>query len=716
MKRSMLRSGSGAPDLKHPRIVRVYDLVVDDDSGMAYFEMDLVLSPIGQPRTLADEQRDGVSEEQVVSWFHDICEGLAYIHSQGIVHRDMSLDNILIGPDGHAVITDFGIAKIIDDSYRRKIDVTVTMVAMDGAELRMGKGLYMAPELKKPNGKATFASDAYAVGVILFRLLSGSWYDVGTHLEDWLAEFEYNWLPVISQLCNEDPEKRLGDGGIVALVWLLKYVASPLPFGCRKWVMVSGIVALLLILVCVYFAEHASTQAVDKSRYTDVERRQIYNREVVATDMPLVATVASAIDDMNISQKIVRLTELVQSNLWTTSLPSELVGSPTGKVCNIYSAISERRLMGVDLSPGADVYLTIGRQVQDVVEKELYVGLTNCGARAGWAIVLDSHKGAVLAMATCSAVDSKDCYKKNLCISEAFEPGSVMKVITACAALNDGKVSPETMISTARDCPDYYQLPGDGTHKWQPFMSVRDGLVHSSNIVYGKLGYRLGPERLWHYFKAFGFGKKTGIDLPGEVTGILPDYKKWGKASWSRASIGQFVTVTPIQMVVAYGAVANGGRLMKPYIVDRIVNTDGEEVFHNEPEEVGRPISADTARRVREMMLGVAMKGGTARRAAVGGYSVAGKTSTTKVGYSSVNYNASFIGIVPAHDPVFVVLVSYQHPEYCSSFQYHEQTGLPLSNHQGGVCAASVFSHVAAAIAPCLGVEPDKLGVLDELL
>ena len=112
-------------------------------------------------------------------------------------------------------------------------------------------------------------------------------------------------------------------------------------------------------------------------------------------------------------------------------------------------------------------------------------------------------------------------------------------------------------------------------------------------------------------------------------------------------------------------------------------------------------------------MLGVAMKGGTARRAAVGGYSVAGKTSTTKVGYSSVNYNASFIGIVPAHDPVFVVLVSYQHPEYCSSFQYHEQTGLPLSNHQGGVCAASVFSHVAAAIAPCLGVEPDPAKAMD---
>ena len=378
-------------------------------------------------------------------------------------------------------------------------------------------------------------------------------------------------------------------------------------------------------------------------------------------------------------------------------------------VRDVHGEICECRLVGVDLPPGADVYLTIDCHVQATVEKELYIGLTNCRAKAGWAIVLDAHKGSVLAMAaTCSTIDNK----KNRCISEAFEPGSVMKVITACAVLNDGMVSPETMISTVRDDPDYYRLPGDGSHKWEPFMSVREGLVHSSNIVYGKLGYRLGPKKLWGYFKAFGFGKKTGIDLPEEEAGILPEWHKWDKASWSRAPIGQYVAVTPIQMVVAYGAVANGGRLMKPYIVDRIVGTDGEVVFRNEPEEVGRPISADTARRVREMMLGVATKGGTALRAAVKGYSIAGKTGTAQMkegkGYSPVNYNASFIGIVPAHDPAFVVLVTYQQPEHCVSSQCHEATGLPLYNHQGGVCAALVFSRMATEIVRYLGIKPDR--------
>ena len=266
LRKRFIAEGRILADLRHPRIVRVYDLVVDEDSGTAYFEMDLVLSPNGQPRTLADELRDGIGEEKIVGWFKDICEGLAYIHSQGVVHRDISLDNILIGPDGHAVITDFGIAKIVDDSYRKKIDVTVTMVSMDGYEVRMGKGLYMAPELKEEDGKATFASDAYAVGVILFRLLSGSWYDVGTHLEDWLADFEYDWHPVIAQLCNVDPEKRLGEGGIAALPMLLKRKMRPVPFWRRKWVMVCWIVAALVVAAVAF----GSAYLEERIKYKEV--------------------------------------------------------------------------------------------------------------------------------------------------------------------------------------------------------------------------------------------------------------------------------------------------------------------------------------------------------------------------------------------------------------------------------------------------------------
>ena len=248
LRKRFVAEGRILADLQHPRIVRVYNLVVDEDSGMAYFEMDLVLSPSGEPCTLADRLQDGVSEEEIVGWFKDICEGLAYIHSQGVVHRDISLDNILIGRDGRAVITDFGVAKIIDDSYRRKIAVTATMVYKDGTEVRMGKDRYMAPELKKQGGKVSFASDAWAVGVVLFKMLSGSWYDEGTHLDDWCAEYKYDWCPVIARLCNVDPEKRLGGGGIAAMPELLKRKFQSVPSWRQKLVIGGGIVVALLFV------------------------------------------------------------------------------------------------------------------------------------------------------------------------------------------------------------------------------------------------------------------------------------------------------------------------------------------------------------------------------------------------------------------------------------------------------------------------------------
>jgi len=214
LRKRFLAEGKILSSLQHPRIVRVYDLIVDDETGLAYFEMDLVCSPDGEPQTLAQAHERGVGEDEIKTWFEDVCEGLAYIHSKGVIHRDISADNILIGPDGHAVISDFGIAKIIDEEYRKKIDVTVTMVTPNGIEFRMGKERYMSPELKAKNGKASFASDAWALGVTFFWMLSGSWYDVGTRLEDSLAIFDYNWAPVIAQLCNKNPTDRLPEGGI----------------------------------------------------------------------------------------------------------------------------------------------------------------------------------------------------------------------------------------------------------------------------------------------------------------------------------------------------------------------------------------------------------------------------------------------------------------------------------------------------------------------
>jgi len=226
LRKRFLVEGKLLSSMQHPRIVRVYDLIVDDETGLAYFEMDLVCSPDGEPQTLAQAHERGVGEDEIKTWFEDVCEGLAYIHSKGVIHRDISADNILIGPDGHAVISDFGIAKIVDEEYRKKIDVTVTMVTPNGVEFRMGKERYMSPELKVKNGKASFASDVWALGVTFFWMLSGSWYDVGTRLEDSLAIFDHDWAPVIAQLCNKNPTDRLPEGGMEEILFSLRTCRS----------------------------------------------------------------------------------------------------------------------------------------------------------------------------------------------------------------------------------------------------------------------------------------------------------------------------------------------------------------------------------------------------------------------------------------------------------------------------------------------------------
>ncbi len=376
-----------------------------------------------------------------------------------------------------------------------------------------------------------------------------------------------------------------------------------------------------------------------------------------------------------------------------------------------------RRDLDVDAKPGCDVYLTIDDNVQFETEKALREGVARHRAERAWAIVMSVKTGAVLAMASFPDYDPEAFNKSsaevkiNRCISESYEPGSVMKTITACAVLNEGRHGPDSLINTARNDANYFRLPGDAGHKWEEYMTVRDALVHSSNIVFGKLGFDLGPHKLYDYMTQFGLGRKTGVELPGEETGIIPHWQKWDKVKWSRAPIGQGVAVTALQMAAAYAAIGNDGELLRPYIVEKVVQSDGTVIYQHQKEVMGNPVTPSVARKVREMMIGVAKRGGTARRAAVPGYTVAGKTGTAQMkegkGYSSTAYNASFIGIVPAMQPEIVILVTYQKPFYCRSRATSEAAGVPMFNHQGGLCAAPTFSQIARVVLRYLEVAPD---------
>ena len=394
-----------------------------------------------------------------------------------------------------------------------------------------------------------------------------------------------------------------------------------------------------------------------------------------------------------------------------TGTPGTIQGMRDARRRELY----DRRKVSIAPIPGADVYLTIDHNIQFEAEDALRWGVQEFGAGSGWCIVMDSRTGAVLAMVSLPDFEplnfgrTPDDVKINRAVGFNYEPGSVMKVLTVAAAIDSGMVRPDTHYRTNRDDPAYYRLPGDGTHVWDPTMSVKDAIVKSSNIVVGKIGYDFRPKRLYSYFRKFGLGEKTGIELPGEQYGILPDPNKkmWDMASWSRAAIGQFVAVTGIQLISAYQAIANDGVRMKPYIVDRVVASDGTELLHRSPVSAGRAVSAKTARTMREIMLGVATRNGTGRRAAIKGYSVAGKTGTAQKhlpgmkGYAPGLYRASFCGIVPATDPRLVILVT---------LDFDAKTKF----HQGGNSSGPVFKRVATAALRYLMIDPDRPEELSE--
>ncbi|MBQ3288846.1 MAG: penicillin-binding protein 2 [Kiritimatiellae bacterium] len=396
----------------------------------------------------------------------------------------------------------------------------------------------------------------------------------------------------------------------------------------------------------------------------------------------------------------------------------DLTGTP-GTIQGMRDAcrheLYDRRKVSIDPIPGADVYLTIDHNIQFEAEDALKWGLQEFEAGSGWCIVMDSRTGAILAMASLPDFEplrfgsASDNAKINRAIAFNYEPGSVMKTLTVAAAIDCGFVRPGTVYRTNRDDPNYFRLPGDGSHVWEPTMTIRDAIVHSSNIVVGKLGYDMKPKRLYSYFRKFGLGELTGIELPGEQYGILldPNKRMWDMASWSRAAIGQSVAVTGIQLISAYQAIANDGLRMRPYVVDKVVGSDGSELYRHSPVSAGRAISVKTAHTMRDIMLDVASPKGTARRAAIRGYSVAGKTGTAQKhlpgikGYAPGLYRASFCGIVPASDPRLVVLVTLD-------FDKHTKF------HQGGNSAGPVFRRIATAALRYLMIHPDRPDELAE--
>lgn len=372
-------------------------------------------------------------------------------------------------------------------------------------------------------------------------------------------------------------------------------------------------------------------------------------------------------------------------------------------------------LAWADPEPGADLHLTLDATIQHIVERELARAVIENRAKDGSMVLLDPATGAVLAMASYPSFDPNRYGRypparwRNRVIMDAYEPGSTFKVVTAAAALESGLVHPEDRF----DCEmGGITLAGIRIRDHKPFgiLTFAEVLAKSSNVGMIKTSLKLGDQRLHGTIRGLGFGRPTGIDLPGENGGIVPPLTSWSRWPLTKcyASFGQGVSVTPIQLAAALGAVANGGRLLTPYVVAGVgrpgergrrpagASGHGGHDGQGGSNLVASPISAATAAQLSTLLEGV-VTAGTGRRAAVPGYRVAGKTGTAQKpgvgGYAGNGYVPSFMGFAPAGRPVLVGVVAIDDPP---------------GEHHGGTVAAPVFGAVARQVLLYLGVRPER--------
>ena len=343
--------------------------------------------------------------------------------------------------------------------------------------------------------------------------------------------------------------------------------------------------------------------------------------------------------------------------------------------------------------PGANlahVELNVSKRLQFVAEQALRRSMESTKARRGLVLMMDPRNGEVLALAIAPEFNPNLFWKyepgawRNDAVAGVFEPGSTFKVFTVAAALEEGVARITDKIFAENGS---WRVADRIIHDVKPrgSLTVREVLIYSSNIGAAKLGERLGAKRFYYYTRRFGFGRHTGIDLPGEVSGLVPPLSRWRKVELATISFGQGISVTPVQLLAAFCSVINGGKLWRPFVARRVVDESGEQAVEFSPKLIGRTISEKTSRQMVGLLTDVVNGPGTGRRARLAHVEALGKTGTAqkvdpKGGYYQDRWMSSFIGAFPPEDPRVAILVVLDEPQ---------------GPFYGGVVAAPVFKEVA---------------------
>jgi cell division protein FtsI (penicillin-binding protein 3)/stage V sporulation protein D (sporulation-specific penicillin-binding protein) len=356
---------------------------------------------------------------------------------------------------------------------------------------------------------------------------------------------------------------------------------------------------------------------------------------------------------------------------------------------------------------GYQVHLTIDLNLQNIVENEIDAAVREYSPQKATIILMRPQTGEILAMANRPNFDlnqrseAKPEQMKNRAIIDMMEPGSTFKIVTAAAALNEHKVRPDTMIFCENGVWNFGGRPLHD-HKGYGDLTVQDVLVKSSNIGAAKLALSVGEQKFYEYIRRFGFGDRSGIELPGEIPGVIRPPQTWSKISISRIPMGHEVGVTPLQMTIAMATIANGGKLITPRIVKSITTEQGKTITTFSPTVLRQVISPETAAQVGNALRGVVSDRGTAAAAAVPGFTISGKTGTAqkvdpKGGYEHGKYVVSFSGYLPSDHPEFVGLVVLD----------DAKTKNPELNY-GGLVAGPIFARIAEKAARYLDLQPHE--------
>lgn len=427
------------------------------------------------------------------------------------------------------------------------------------------------------------------------------------------------------------------------------------------------------------------------------EAKRVYpNESLLGNVIGFVGREGQGLEGLELSQN-----DQLTKNRRTLSVRRDARGRPLVVADQLFTEIDE----------GADLQLTIDMDLQHLLENEIRGAVHDFVADQAFGIVLEAKTSAILAVAMSPGMDPNHPHKtaaehrRNRIVTDVFEPGSTMKTFAIAAALRENQVTPNKKYNTENG---KFQIgrriirEAEVKHQW-PELTVSEILALSSNIGTSKIALEVGAEKLRRTFLDFGFGAKSGVDMPGEARGVVHNLP-WNPHLLANISFGQGISVNFLQLANAYAAIANGGVLHQPFVVLAHKETDRVEIAR--PKPIRRVLTTEQASQMRMMLVGVTGAGGTGGNARVPGFLVGGKTGTAQKpnplgkGYLPNAYISSFVGFIPAENPEYVILIAVDHPKERSYY--------------GSSVAAPIFSRVASYAVRRQGLSPMLISMQGE--